>query len=230
MQDLMPPVNTPDNAFHDGDPTTGKLGTIVSAQWLNNNQAAIRDIQQECKNILAKAGITPDPRKQSQLADAITAIVAKGWLEKAKNGADIPNKSKFVKNLGFIEQATGASTTTVMSQRAVTDIVASNASIGVNQQWRDVTAQRVGGVAYVNDTGRPIAVFARTKTKLAEEPEALGIGGIVNGVLVAFSGSDYAKLKISLGINFIVPVGANYVVNAQLGHANNFVELWTELR
>ncbi|MEQ1977142.1 hypothetical protein [Xenorhabdus sp. SGI240] len=99
MQDLMPPVNTPDNAFHDGDPTTGELGTIVSAQWLNNNQAAIRDIQQECKNILAKAGITPDPRKQSQLADAITAIVAKGWLEKAKNGADILDKPEFVKNL-----------------------------------------------------------------------------------------------------------------------------------
>ncbi|KOP31916.1 hypothetical protein AFK69_18285, partial [Xenorhabdus sp. GDc328] len=42
-----------------------------------------------------------DPRKQSQLSEAITAIVAKGWLEKAKNGADILDKQAFVKNLGL---------------------------------------------------------------------------------------------------------------------------------
>ncbi|RKE91398.1 gp53-like domain-containing protein [Xenorhabdus ehlersii] len=107
MQDLMPPVNTPGNIFDDGDPSTGLPGTIVPSQWLNDVQFSVRDIQQECKNILAKAGITPDPRKQSQLADAITAIVAKGWLEKSRNGADIPNKSEFVKNLGLPELIAG---------------------------------------------------------------------------------------------------------------------------
>ncbi|EAA5550253.1 phage tail protein [Salmonella enterica subsp. enterica] len=74
MQDLMPPVSTPDNVFHDGNPATGELGTIVSAEWLNNTQGAIRDIQAECINVLAAAGLKPDPAKK-QLLDAIKAIV-----------------------------------------------------------------------------------------------------------------------------------------------------------
>ncbi|MEX9876081.1 hypothetical protein AB7X03_22020 [Providencia rettgeri] len=78
MQDLMPPINTPDSAFHDGDPTTGQLGTIVTALWLNNVQAATRDTQLELKNVLAKAGIQPNPKKNNQLAEAISQIIGSG--------------------------------------------------------------------------------------------------------------------------------------------------------
>ncbi|WP_321146625.1 hypothetical protein [Providencia alcalifaciens] len=78
MQDLMPPINTQDKIFHDGDPTTGQLGTIVTALWLNNVQAATRDVQAEIKSVLAKAGMTPDPKKTNQLADAISQIVTSG--------------------------------------------------------------------------------------------------------------------------------------------------------
>ncbi|HCH7938051.1 TPA: tail fiber protein [Providencia rettgeri] len=78
MQDLMPPINTPDSAFHDGDPTTGQLGTIVTALWLNNVQSATRDVQLEIKNVLAKAGIQPDPKKTNQLAEAISQIIGSG--------------------------------------------------------------------------------------------------------------------------------------------------------
>ncbi|WOB99262.1 MULTISPECIES: hypothetical protein [unclassified Providencia] len=78
MQDLMPPINTPDSAFHDGDPTTGQLGTIVTALWLNNVQSATRDVQLEIKNVLAKAGIQPDPKKNNQLAEAISQIIGSG--------------------------------------------------------------------------------------------------------------------------------------------------------
>ncbi|HHR6128507.1 TPA: phage tail protein [Providencia alcalifaciens] len=78
MQDLMPPINTQDSIFHDGDPTTGQLGTIVTALWLNNVQAATRDVQAEIKNVLAKAGMNPDPKKNNQLADAISQIVSSG--------------------------------------------------------------------------------------------------------------------------------------------------------
>ncbi|HAJ6952771.1 TPA: phage tail protein, partial [Escherichia coli] len=31
MQNLMPPINTPDQLFHDGDPTQGIEGTLVTA-------------------------------------------------------------------------------------------------------------------------------------------------------------------------------------------------------
>lgn len=38
MQNLMPPINTPDQLFHDGDPTQGIEGTLVTAGYLNNQR------------------------------------------------------------------------------------------------------------------------------------------------------------------------------------------------
>lgn len=76
MQDLMPPVNTPDKLFHDGDPTQGIEGTIVTAEWLNDSQGATRDAQQELKNVLAAASLAPDESKQNQLVTAIQALIS----------------------------------------------------------------------------------------------------------------------------------------------------------
>ncbi|QXO60779.1 hypothetical protein [Morganella morganii] len=181
MQNLMPPIDTTDHAFHDGDPTTGQLGTIVTAAWLNDVQGATRDIQAEIIAVLTKAGIQPNPQKQNQLAEAISQIIGSGGyatsgdltlglskkidkadiaqqlgndttkvpslqlvttelgkkasvadanskLAKDKNGADIPDKEAFIGNLGLgeaaksnVTQATGTSTTNVMSQKSVTD-------------------------------------------------------------------------------------------------------------
>ncbi|ENQ4922516.1 hypothetical protein ACEO9Y_000319 [Salmonella enterica] len=43
MKPLMKPVDTPDQVFHDGNPSTGESGTICSTEWLNNTQTRIRD-------------------------------------------------------------------------------------------------------------------------------------------------------------------------------------------
>lgn len=75
MQNLMPPVNTPDNLFHDGNPVTGELGTIVEAEHLNNEQSAIRDVQRELINVLTAAGIDVDPNNHQQLLTALTVIL-----------------------------------------------------------------------------------------------------------------------------------------------------------
>ncbi|NUH52721.1 tail fiber protein [Citrobacter portucalensis] len=77
MQNLMPPVNTPDQLFHDGDPTQGIEGTIVYAEHLNNEQSAIRDLQQEVINVLKEAGIIPDPNKNNQLVEALSSYIGK---------------------------------------------------------------------------------------------------------------------------------------------------------
>ncbi len=77
MQNLMPPVNTPDQLFHDGDPTQGIEGTIVYAEYMNNHQAATRDLQQEVINVLKGVGVTPDPKKQNQLFEALALYVGK---------------------------------------------------------------------------------------------------------------------------------------------------------
>ena len=85
MRPLMPPVQTPDNLFHDGNPLTGELGTIVDAEHLNNMQGAVRDAQSELITVLAAAGINVDPSKQNQLLTALKALL----LSRSNPFADI---------------------------------------------------------------------------------------------------------------------------------------------
>lgn len=75
MKPLMKSIDTPDQVFHDGDPSTGELGTICSAEWLNDTQASIRDIQAECIAILRANGLEPDETKRDQLWEAIQAAI-----------------------------------------------------------------------------------------------------------------------------------------------------------
>lgn len=75
MRPLMPPVQTPDNLFHDGNPLTGELGTIVDAVHLNNVQGAVRDAQSELITVLTAAGINVDPTKKNQLLTALKALL-----------------------------------------------------------------------------------------------------------------------------------------------------------
>lgn len=75
MRPLMPPVQTPDNLFHDGNPLTGELGTIVDAEHLNNEQAAIRDTQSELIAILTAAAMEPESTA-GQLLSALNKLYA----------------------------------------------------------------------------------------------------------------------------------------------------------
>ncbi|MFZ5256061.1 gp53-like domain-containing protein [Enterobacter roggenkampii] len=75
MRPLMPPVQTPDNLFHDGNPLTGELGTIVDAEHLNNEQAAIRDTQSELIAILTAAEMEPESTA-GQLLAALNKLYA----------------------------------------------------------------------------------------------------------------------------------------------------------
>ncbi len=77
MKPLMPPINTPDNLFHDGNPTTGVEGTIVPAEHLNNEQGSIRDVQSELIAILTAAKMAPDSTV-GQLLVALNKLYAPG--------------------------------------------------------------------------------------------------------------------------------------------------------
>lgn len=76
MQNLMPPIESPDNTFHDGNPLTGELGTIVTALFMNNVQAAIRNAQAEMLAVLADAGIAADAGESDQLLAALKTTFA----------------------------------------------------------------------------------------------------------------------------------------------------------
>lgn len=76
MKNIMPPINTPDNAFHDGNPATGEQGTIVPGLWLNNSQDATRNIQQELISVLTETGIEIDENANNQLLLAILKLIS----------------------------------------------------------------------------------------------------------------------------------------------------------
>lgn len=75
MKTKLQNIHSNDGAFHDGNPATGTLGTVVTAKWLNDVQEITQDYFEEAKNILALAGITPNPAKSNQIADAIARYV-----------------------------------------------------------------------------------------------------------------------------------------------------------
>ena len=104
MQNLMPPINTPDQLFHDGDPTQGIEGTLVTAGYLNNQQGATRDLQQELLNVLGGAHIQPDPKKTDQLLTALRALLLsrKNPFSDIKSDGTVPTA---LENLGLGEGA-----------------------------------------------------------------------------------------------------------------------------
>ncbi|KUM02269.1 tail fiber protein [Chromobacterium subtsugae] len=71
MQDPIKPVPSPDQKFHDGNPATGELGTIVSADWLNTLQSATQSTQQELVTVIQNSGQKTDPARQDQLLQAM---------------------------------------------------------------------------------------------------------------------------------------------------------------
>ncbi|EMM4939731.1 tail fiber protein [Salmonella enterica] len=133
MQDLMPPITTPDNAFHDGNPATGELGTIVAAEWLNNTQGAVRDIQAECIAILAAAGFKPDPTKK-QLLDAIKTIVGNEVPVASTTQAGIVRLSSATDSDSEEEAATPKAVKAVVKQ-CQDDIAGVNIPVGVALSW-----------------------------------------------------------------------------------------------
>ena len=89
-----------------GNVAAGIAPTILEAGWLNS-------VQREILGVLTKAGIQQDKNNDTQLAEAISKIISGGdyatkkevnsKLAKDQNGADIPNKPKFIENLGLKE-------------------------------------------------------------------------------------------------------------------------------
>lgn len=63
----MQKINTADGLFLDGNPSTGALGTVLTAAWLNMVQA-------ELISVLTAAGIAVDGAKSDQLTTAIQTL------------------------------------------------------------------------------------------------------------------------------------------------------------
>lgn len=100
----MDAINTPDGAFHPGNPATGQRGTYVTSEWLNG-------VQGEILAVIAAGGQQPDPANNAQMLDAILRIVA--------------TRARAVYNEGALPHgvADGDVSLTVTPQPTVTELV-----------------------------------------------------------------------------------------------------------
>ncbi|KJV25789.1 hypothetical protein VI06_18305 [Aquitalea magnusonii] len=96
----MQKINTPDNLFHDGDPSTGALGTIVTAAWLNSMQG-------ELVSVIEAAGIKLDAARTDQLRLAIAKLVsdAAAPLKHGHAWADISKTPTTLAGYGITDAA-----------------------------------------------------------------------------------------------------------------------------
>lgn len=91
MKSKLKNINSNTGKFIDGNPTSGELGTIVTAEWLNGVQERVQDIFEELKNVLALANLQPDGNKTTQVADAILAYVQTFNLKIESNTRSLAN-------------------------------------------------------------------------------------------------------------------------------------------
>ncbi|WP_272578477.1 phage tail protein [Providencia sp. PROV260] len=119
-----------------------------------------------------------------------------------------------------VVQVAGSETLKVMSQKAVTDAIASH-GLGYGQKVTDVTSARTVGTVYTNSTSKPIMV------NIIHQGAGSNISGnfsvFVDDVIVARS----TKGDITNTMSFIVPTGSKYRVEDT---QNTGIEYWTELR
>lgn len=144
MKDIMPPINTPDKSFHDGNPATGEQGTIVSAEWLNNAQGSIRNTQQELLSVLTEAGMAIDENKTNQLLLAILDLIT-------NRSPDLPIASTTQKGIVQLSNST-SSTSESLAATPKAVKAALDASLPIDgiaaSATKLATPRKIGGVDF----------------------------------------------------------------------------------
>lgn len=110
MKDVIAPINTSDGLFHDGDQSTGALGTIVTAAFQNDVQSGLQNAQSEIIKVLktANPAVVLDPAKTDQLITALKLL----FLQSGNNLSEIKTAgatsvAAAVANLGLGTGLTG---------------------------------------------------------------------------------------------------------------------------
>lgn len=76
MKPLINSIGTDDGQFHGGNQLTGAKGTVVTPDWLNDMQDALRNIQNELIGVLTSEGIVADGTKTNQLLAALKSLIS----------------------------------------------------------------------------------------------------------------------------------------------------------
>lgn len=111
-------------------------------------------------------------------------------------------------------------TDTAVTEKAVSDLVEANKSIGVDQTWQDMKSQRQNGVIYTNTTGRAIMILVSQQQSSSSQTCELEINGKRVLKNVSYGTADGCV------ISALIPARATYKVIYK-----NYPPLeWQELR
>lgn len=98
MKTKLKNITSNTGKFVDGNPNNGELGTIVTAEWLNDVQERVQDVFEELRNVLLLGNLQPDGQRQNQVAEAIKAYCNNINLKVQSNTRNfdnyIPNSKK----------------------------------------------------------------------------------------------------------------------------------------
>lgn len=155
----------------------------------------------------------------------LTPIVSVRVMSENQWGAPVT-----LHHTGNILKSTGNNNEFPMSQKAVTDALATKANvsnpgsmgIGVGQTWQDVTGSRVAGTTYTNTTGRTICATVAVR---AASGTAAEFSFLVDGVVI--SNDDGSAHIWDHTITAIIPNGHTYRLD---GAGNYSIYTWAELR
>lgn len=115
-----------------------------------------------------------------------------------------------------VMQGAGSSTTNIMSQKAVIDLL-----VGHGQDWANVTAERKFGVTYRNTSNKQIFVSVTQNSST----NTTSMEVFVNGRLIARPATAGGSTRNSA--YFPVMPGQEYVINAT---GTNSIEVWAEAK
>ncbi|HGV9232893.1 TPA: hypothetical protein ACNOH1_003154 [Providencia rettgeri] len=211
MKKIGDVTNTADKngEFTDGNVAAGTPPTQLMGAWFNS-------VQREILNVLAKAGVPQSAAKEDQLAEAITKMVASaGYLPTgysySKNESDgryqpkgnyapsgdyatntaLNNGLNTKLNTSSVVQVTGTSTTSVMSQKVVTDALQNAVKLN--------TIYPVGIVVWFAQNKNPNTLFPGTKWQYIGENKTIRLAAASGANVLTTGGSD----SVTIGKNHL---------------------------
>lgn len=208
---VMPPIAPADSQaplwFTEGG--AGLSATYPGQDWFNQ-------IQAELLNVLKEAGLPADKSKLNQLALAVKAIAAKSAVP--------------------VVNSPGTSTTSVMSQKAVTDLAATkldktggtiNGRLNINSTWNILGVNASGKEgAYISFGENGGSINTAQIGFASEDSKFFRISnektGTVLHILNGYAQIDGKKVLTVDDTNSIVPVGATIIWNSSAPYPDNF--------
>lgn len=160
------------NGFHDNNDISGQDATHLTPDWLNH-------IQEELCNVLELHGVAVNPNARDQLYQLLATNADVIALADAVE-QDFFRKSQLNNTLtsNATDQALTAAQGKILKDLIDNLAQHSGVGLGLNQTWKDVTASRVLGGIYTNDSPSPIQIIFTVEQHDNDTETILYVDGI----------------------------------------------------